>query len=112
MQKAKLTSECGLLPSGISEVSISCVQGDLFCWVLATGDSFDRLLSLPSEREQAQQMLASTLETDHGFASARAALTAQKLFAEAFRDNDPSVQHSDPAVVDLLHAARHVTGTG
>lgn len=84
MLGSHLKRDSGLFPSGVTEVSLRCVDDDLFCWVFAHSNVADRLISLPKTHADAQFALACVLESEHGFAAQSAEQTAQALFRNAF----------------------------
>lgn len=87
MHGSDLNRDSGLLPAGIAELSLRCVEEDLFCWVFADQNANDRLLSLPKARSEAQAVLAAMLENEHGFPATNAQLTSQALFRDAFTEH-------------------------
>jgi len=109
MIATELNNECGLFPSDIVEVSLRCIDDDVFCWVSA--ESQDRLIALSGSTQEAQSQLASTLVEELGFVAAKAALTAQTLFAHAFGGVELFREQSGSAVVEISHPER-LSGAG
>lgn len=109
MIAAELNDECGLFPSDVAEVSLRCIDDDVFCWVSA--ESQDRLIALSGSPQEAQRQLASTLVEELGFVAAKAALTAETLFANAFGGVELFREHGGAAVVEIIHPER-LSGAG
>lgn len=101
-----MTGDCGLLPFGVTEVGVQCIDDELFGWVQYTRKFDERYVALPGARADAQEMMAARLLRDHGFTVSKAVETARRLFAKAFEDAAAQGLRGDSLCEDVVDATR------